>query len=94
MRAEALRLASEAARSFSFRRLYLIGSAVQPSRPLSVWSDLDLVVEGLDVRDYLRLAAALQAQTRYPVDLKPLEELAPEAQRGVAAAGILLYERG
>ena len=92
MRAEASRLANEMAGRFPFRRLYLFGS-VADGRPLSVWSDMDLAVEGLPPGRFLDLAGALAAASSHTVDLKPMEELAADQRRRIALEGVLIYER-
>jgi predicted nucleotidyltransferase len=92
MSGEAARLARTVARRFPIKRLYLYGS-VANARPLSVWSDIDLAVEGLPPDLFLELAGALAAGTDYPVDLKPIEELAEDQRRSIALRGVLLYER-
>jgi predicted nucleotidyltransferase len=85
-------MAEEAAAQFSFRRLYLFGSTVG-SGALSVWSDLDLAVEGLPDGDFLRLLSFLAGRSAVGVDLKPLEALPPDAREEVRRAGMVLYER-
>ena len=93
MRAEAFRLASKAAEQFAFKRLYLFGSAVE-ARPVSVWSDIDLAVEGLPGDRFLELAGALSAGTSWPVDLKPYEELPASLRQRIALRGMVLHDRG
>ncbi len=92
MRTEAARLACIVASRFPIRRLYLYGSVVD-ARPLSVWSDIDLAVEGLPPDRFLELSGALIAETDYPVDLKPIEELAEDQRRHIELRGVLLHER-
>jgi predicted nucleotidyltransferase len=92
MRAEAARLAETVASRFPVKRLYLHGSLAD-GRPLSVWSDIDLAVEGLPADRLLDLAGALTAAARYPIDIKPVEELADDQRRRIALRGVLLYER-
>ena len=92
MRAEAARLAGIVGSQFPIRRLYLYGSVVD-ARPLAVWSDIDLAVEGLPPGRFLELSGALTAATEYHVDLKPMEELAEDQRRHIALQGVLLLER-
>ena len=92
MHTEAVRLARLAAARFEFRRLYLFGSVALGSR-LSAWSDIDLAVEGLATEDYWPLVGMLAADARYPVDVKPLEDMLPSGREQIRARGIVLYER-
>ena len=92
MHAEAVRLARLAAARFELHRLYLFGSVARGSR-LSAWSDIDLAVEGLPTEDYWPLVGMLAADARYPVDVKPLEEILPSGREEIRARGIVLYER-
>ncbi len=93
MRAEAVRLAGLATERFSFRRLYLYGSVATGS-PLSVWSDIDLAVEGLPPDDYFKLLGTLSAEAGYPLDIKPWEELPPATREHVIATGAVLHDAG
>lgn len=92
MRTEAVRLARLAAARFELRRLYLFGSVARGSR-LSAWSDIDLAVEGLPTEDYWSLVGMLAAAAKYPVDVKPLEDIVPSGREEIRARGIVLYER-
>ena len=93
MHAEAVRLARLATERFSFRRLYLYGSVATGS-PLSVWSDIDLAVEGLAPDDYFKLLGTLSAEAGYPIDVKPWEELPRPTRRHIIATGPVLHAAG
>lgn len=92
MYGEALRLGRLAAARFEFRRLYLFGSVTRNLR-LSAWSDIDLAVEGLPTDDYWSLVGMLNADAKYPVDLKPLDDIVPSAREEIRVTGVVLYER-
>ena len=89
---EARRIVEGAARQFTFRRMYLFGSTVR-SGALSVWSDLDFAVEGLPREAFFGLLGYLAGQTRFEVDLKPLESLPTDMQKRIRANGLVLHER-
>ena len=85
-------MAEDAAGRFAFRRMYLFGSTIADG-PLSVWSDLDLAVEGLPDEDFFRLLGYLVDQSSIEVDLKPMERLDPDVREGIIRGGLVLYER-
>ncbi len=93
MRAEAVRLARLATERFSFRRLFLYGSVADGS-PLSVWSDIDLAVEGLALDDYFKLLGTLRAEAGYPLDIKPWEDLPRPTRQRIIATGQVLHDAG
>jgi predicted nucleotidyltransferase len=92
MVAEASRLAGIAAERFPVRRVFLFGS-VADGRGLSVWSDIDLAVEGLPAEMSLELLGVLTGSTRHALDVKRLEELPPAVREHVASRGVMVYER-
>jgi predicted nucleotidyltransferase len=92
MVAEAQRLAAVAAASFPVERVYLFGS-VAKARPISVWSDIDLAVEGVPGDMIWRLTAALAAQTRYALDVRRVEDLDAALAQRVVREGVVLYAR-
>ncbi len=81
--------AVEAAREFGARRLILFGSAAESPQSAR---DLDLVCEGVEGWDVLRLGARLEEELLMPVDLVPFDPDDPFC-RYVAARGRVLYER-
>lgn len=86
------RIAEEAAAMFSFHRIYLFGSTVGVG-PVSVWSDIDLVVEGLPKEDFLRLLSFFAGRSPIEIDLKPMEGLDPDSRQRVRHTGMILHER-
>ena len=88
---EAVRLARLAVARFRFRRLYLFGSVTGTSG-LAVWSDIDMAVEGLATEDYWPLLGTLNAEAKYRLDLKPLEEIPPAWRQRIKTSGVVLYE--
>lgn len=59
---------------FKFKRVYLFGSSIK-NKPLSAWSDIDLAIDGLQEKMFYRAYAFLLKNSKFPVDLKPFEEL-------------------
>ena len=92
LRQEAERLCRSAAKKFSFRKMYIYGSTVN-TRPVSVWSDIDLIVEGLADDKYYAMAGYLNTHSGNDVDLKTYETLRPEFRDAIASDGITIYER-
>ena len=91
MRDEAARLARLAAERYRFHRLYLFGSVTRGAG-LAAWSDIDLAVEGLAPRDYWPLVGMLTAEAKYPLDIKPLEDVPAPSRDEIRTAGVVLYE--
>ena len=93
LRAEAGRLVKLLrSEGFVVRRVYLWGSAVS-DKPLSPWSDIDLVVEGLAPDLFFKAYAVLLRNADYPVDLKPLEEMDAQVQDRVRREGRVIYDQ-
>ena len=92
MRKEAERLALDASKEFRFRKMYLHGSTVN-SRPVSVWSDIDLVVEGLPEEDFYSLVGFLNSRSGFEIDLKAYEALQSRLKDTLAYEGIAIYEK-
>jgi predicted nucleotidyltransferase len=90
--ADARGIAESAAHHFTFRRLYLFGSTPGVGA-ISVWSDLDLIVEGLPEEEFLKLLSYMSARTDITVDLKPMEQLPTRLQEDVRRNGMVVYER-
>lgn len=91
MRDEAARLARLAVERYRFHRLYLFGSVTRGAR-LAAWSDIDLAVEGLAPEDYWPLVGMLTADAKYPLDIKPLEDIPAPSRDEIRTAGVVLYE--
>ncbi len=76
---------------FQCKRVYLWGSAIK-NKPLSPWSDIDLVIEGLPQAIFYNAHAFLLKHSDFPVDLKPFEELNDSAKNNVREEGKVIYE--
>jgi len=70
---EIIRLVRKAKRNFKFDSVYLFGSVI--SDRFRVWSDIDLIVKGLQPEKFFKLHAFLLKNCDYQIDLKPYEEL-------------------
>ena len=92
LRREAEKLIRTAAKELPFRRAFLFGS-VAGTRPVSVWSDIDIVVEGLPEERYFEMIGHLRSRSRHEIDLKPLESLPQDVREEILARGIIIYER-
>jgi len=84
-----VRRASESLRErFVFQELYVFGSLLGSRFRLT--SDVDLVIAGLDMRDFHRAHAYLMEAVGgpLPIDLKALEDLPEPMQQRVRAQGV------
>lgn len=84
-----VRRAGESLRArFVFEELYVFGSLLGPRFRLT--SDVDLVIAGLDMRDFHRAHAYLMEAVGGPlaIDLKALEDLPKPMQQRVRAQGV------
>ena len=72
------------------RRVVGIGSAFDVRRSFTDRSDIDLVVEGIDAREFYAVSARAAALTRYRLDLTPLEAATPGLQRVAREEGVEL----
>jgi predicted nucleotidyltransferase len=79
-------------KGFKFGRVYLFGSSVK-DKPLAPWSDIDLAIEGLPQTAFLKVYAYLLKNSRFPVDLKPFEELDPTIREKIVKEGEIIYEK-
>ena len=92
LRKRTLASAREAAKAlrelFAFQDLYVIGSVLGPRFRLT--SDVDLVVAGLDMREFHRAHAFLMEKIGGPlaIDLKALEDLPESMQRRIREQGV------
>ena len=90
---EALRLGRFLRNSgFKFKRLYLFGSVVKEDTPLSPWSDIDLVIEGLPQDLYYKAYGLLIRTAKFYIDFKPFEELNEELKARLKREGVVIYE--
>lgn len=80
-------------KGFRLKRVYLFGS-VTTDKPLAPWSDIDLAVEGFPRDKFLKLYAYLLQNSRFPIDVKPLEELKERLKERIKKEGEIVYEEG
>ena len=80
------------AEGFKFRKVYLFGSVIK-DKLLSTWSDIDLAIEGLQGTMYYKAYACLLKNSRFPIDLKPFEELEVSTKEKIKKEGWILYEK-
>lgn len=83
---EAYRLAALLKERFRFESLYIYGSIL--SDHFSRQSDIDMIIKGLNVKDFFKAHAFLIKQSSYTVDLKPFEDLSADFREKVLAGGI------
>jgi len=83
--AELEKLATELRRRSVFHRLYLIGSLAKGR--FGSQSDIDLVIQGLAPESFFKAYAFLLKESRFPIDLKPFEDLPPEEQSRIVQEG-------
>ena len=91
-RAEAQRVALAAGERYRPDRIFLYGS-LTGRRSLSVWSDIDLAVEGLDDNSFFPMLAYLLGESSHPIDLRPLEEIPEPWAHQIRTFGEVVYER-
>lgn len=78
-------------KGFKFRRIYLFGSTTK-DKLLCPWSDLDLVIEGLQRAMFFKAYACLLKNAEFTVDLKPFEELGSSIKEKLKREGQIIYE--
>jgi len=91
-RKEAERLSRVLSRKFPFQKLYLVGSTLKKHK-FGRHSDIDLVIEGLPDKSYLKAYALLLRESGFPVDLKPWEMLDRRFRETVQKEGAVIYEK-
>jgi predicted nucleotidyltransferase len=89
--AQAERLAKILADEYGVERVYLFGSfawgkVVRPD------SDIDLAVEGLPPRQFLKAYGQLERATHYAFDLVPLENASSRLREQILKLGMLVYD--
>ena len=67
---QAKRLSMVLAERFPYERTYLFGSVLKKKR-FPRYSDIDIVIKGLDETLFLKAYAFLLGESNFPVDLKP-----------------------
>ena len=84
-RADAARIAALLRRDFGVTRVVLFGSLARGRfRPDS---DIDLAAEGLAAAAFFPALAQASQLTEFPLDLKPIEDLAPHFRMRVLLTG-------
>jgi len=85
---DAKQLAGLLRKHFEFESLYLYGSILSDT----FWpgSDLDLVIKGMRIEDFFKAYALLLKESKFPVDLKPFEDLTDEFKAGIQERGLLI----
>lgn len=61
-------------KGYRFKRLYIFGLSLS-EKPYTPWSDIDLAIEGLRGDLFFKVYAFLFKEAKFPVDLKPFEDL-------------------
>ena len=84
--------AAHLGRAFGVGRVYLVGSLVHPGR-FHDRSDIDLAVEGLEPRHYVRALSEVADLAGREVDLIAMEDAAQAMVDDVLKEGVVLYER-
>ncbi len=90
---EAKKLSIALAERFPYERTYLFGSVLKKKR-FTRYSDIDIVIKGLDETLFLKAYAFLLGESNFPVDLKPWELLNERTRKKVREEGVVLHERG
>lgn len=72
---------------FKFNRIYLHSSVIK-NKPLAIWSDIDLAIEGLQDRLFYKVFAFLLRNSEYAIDLKPFEELEESLKEKIIKEGV------
>jgi predicted nucleotidyltransferase len=78
-------------KGFKFKRIYLFGSLVK-DKSLAPWSDIDLAIEGLSRTMFYKAYACLLKNSKFPVDLKPFENLETAIKEKIKKEGEVVYE--
>jgi len=79
-------------KGYGCKKIYLYGSAIK-DRPFAPWSDIDLAIEGLKDEKFLEVYALFLKNSRFPVDLKPFEDLDAASKEKIKREGEVIYEK-
>jgi predicted nucleotidyltransferase len=82
--------ATEILKKFGAKRIFVFGSLCRIDR-FHPGSDIDIAVEGIPPKQFLRAAADLMMAADFPIDLKPLEELDEVFRDMITKKGELIY---
>jgi predicted nucleotidyltransferase len=77
-------------RKYGAKRIFLFGSLCRPGR-FKPGSDIDLAVEGIPPKEFIRAAADLMMTFDWPIDLKPFEELDDFFRCVILEKGEIIY---
>ena len=79
--------------TYNPKRIYQWGSLVRTAH-FTERSDIDIAIEGLDHPfDLHRIIDYAETVTSMPLDIVPIEEIAPEYAESIRSDGRLVYER-
>jgi len=78
-------------KGYRFKRLYFFGSSLN-EKPYTSCSDIDLAIEGLRNDLFFKVYAFLIKEAKFPVDLKPFEDLDRAFKSRVKKQGEMIYE--
>ncbi len=88
---QAKSMAQVLGKEFGARKVYLFGSLLHPER-FREDSDIDLGVEGVAPRSFLRAECRLEELTDFPFDLVDIHEASPSLVNVIQSEGEVLYE--
>ncbi len=72
------------------RRVVGIGSTFDARRSFTDRSDIDLIVDGIDAREFYAVSARAAAMTEFRLDLTPLEAATPALKQVARDEGVEL----
>ena len=79
-------------KGYRVKRIILFGSLATEHR-FGKGSDIDIAVEGLERKDFIRAYADLIMALNWPIDLKPLEDIDGLFREMIMQRGKIIYER-
>jgi predicted nucleotidyltransferase len=82
--------AVEILKKYGAKRILVYGSILRPER-FHRRSDIDMAVEGIPSRDFIRASADLMMAMDWPVDLKPLEKVDDSFRAMILEKGEVIY---
>lgn len=90
---EAARLAGILVDQYGAKRVWLFGSAVG-EWIFHDYSDVDLIVDGLDFMTFLRVWHKIDDLTKFQIDMRPRDDFTDERWTHLIPQPVLLAERG
>jgi len=90
-RKELSKIISLLVEKYDAQRIILFGSL--KTGDFNESSDIDLAVEGIKAENFFQALAAVNRISRFPIDVKPLEELEPYFRSRIDLEGEVIYER-